>query len=516
MDLENLTAKEYAKQNGIDEARAAIVLGKMQAADLLTMAYNWQVGDTGKLYESAEPLFITLSALEALSIEDAIGQEGGEALAIGKDFIGKFLTNIDANIAGYNKSKEEKRPKAPLIVAMPSDAEGLKLAEELTAELSKRDLPVIKADITGAYATINEALQNDKAKLKEDIETAQNIARLQPSYELKQYQKLSAASSMQDFIGGIKEKADTPAISTGFKCLDNLLDGGLYPGLYFMGAISSLGKTSLALQIVDQIAKTGQDCLIFSLEMAKEELIAKSISRITYQKATKRADAKTTRGILAGVRYDGYTAEELQLIEDAETAYSEYASHIYISEGIGNIGVAQIKEAVKKHIKITGKHPVVLIDYLQILAPYDTRLTDKQNTDKAVLELKRLSRDYKTPVIGISSFNRDNYSASVNMAAFKESGAIEYSADVLIGLQYAGLDDADIKKREEIFKKAEEAAREGEAQGIQIKVLKNRNGSKGSTSLSFYPMFNYFSEAPTTPPPVLKNGKKDIFEGMRT
>lgn len=513
MDLENLTATEYAKQNGIGGARAAASLGKKQAEELLTMAYNWEPGEECGLFKRTEPIFITMSALEAISIEEAIGQQSGEALAIGKDFKDKFLLNIDANISGFNKSKTEKRPKAPLIIAMPSDAEGLKLAEELTAELNKRDLTIIKADLTGQYATINEALQNDKAKLKENIETAQNLARLQPSYELKQYQKLSAASSMQEFIGGIKEKADTPAISTGFNCLDKLLDGGLYPGLYFMGAISSLGKTSLALQIIDQIAQTGQDCLIFSLEMAKEELIAKSVSRITYQKATKKADAKTTRGILAGGRYDNYTAEELQLIDDAEKVYSEYANHIYISEGIGDISVTKIKEAVEKHIKITGNRPIVLIDYLQILAPCDTRLTDKQNTDKAVLELKRISRDYKTPVIGISSFNRDNYSASVNMAAFKESGAIEYSADVLIGLQYEGLDDADIKKREDIFKKAEEAAREGEAQGIQVKVLKNRNGSKGSASISFYPMFNYFSEVPTIQPRV--KTAKDIYESMK-
>ena len=49
------------------------------------------------------------------------------------------------------------------------------------------------------------------------------------------------------------------------------------------------------------------------------------------------------------------------------------------------------------HKKITGESPVVIIDYLQILAPYSERATDKQNTDKAVMELKRISRDYKIP-----------------------------------------------------------------------------------------------------------------------
>ena len=49
------------------------------------------------------------------------------------------------------------------------------------------------------------------------------------------------------------------------------------------------------------------------------------------------------------------------------------------------------------------------------------------NTDDAVSDLKRISRDYSVPVFAISSLNRDNYSAPINMAAFKESGAIEYS-----------------------------------------------------------------------------------------
>jgi replicative DNA helicase len=156
---------------------------------------------------------------------------------------------------------------------------------------------------------------------------------------------------------------------------------------------------------------------------------------------------------------------------------------------------------VERHIKITGNKPVILIDYVQILAPYNERATDKQNTDKSVLELKRLSRDYSIPVIGISSFNRDNYTQPVNMAAFKESGAVEYSSDVLIALQYEGMDyqpkekDGDRQKRiRELLEQQIAIGKSGKAQSIQVKILKNRNGSKGDTVIDFYPMFNLFSE----------------------
>ena len=72
-------------------------------------------------------------------------------------------------------------------------------------------------------------------------------------------------------------------------------------------------------------------------------------------------------------------------------------------------------------------------------------MNDKQNVDRAVFELKRLSRTYKIPVIAISSLNRGSYSSDICMAAFKESGAIEYSSDVLIGLQLEIQKDKDKK-----------------------------------------------------------------------
>ena len=72
------------------------------------------------------------------------------------------------------------------------------------------------------------------------------------------------------------------------------------------------------------------------------------------------------------------------------------------AEGVGDIGVTAIRERIARHIDMTGKTPLVIVDYLQIVAPYNERATDKQNMDKAVLELKRISRDFKLPVIAVS------------------------------------------------------------------------------------------------------------------
>jgi replicative DNA helicase len=225
--------------------------------------------------------------------------------------------------------------------------------------------------------------------------------------------------------------------------------------------------------------------------MARAELMSKSISRHTIIEILENGgeveNAKTARGITTGKRYQNYNNEERELIKKAIVNYSNYASHLYIHEGVGDIGVNQVREEVKKHIAFTGNKPVIIIDYLQILAPYSDRASDKQNTDKAVLELKRISRDFKIPVIAISSLNRSNYNTKISMEAFKESGAIEYSSDVLIGLQLEGVGQGDFDT---------EQAKRNNPREIELVILKNRNGATGEkVPFDYYTLFNYFKEA---------------------
>ena len=372
-------------------------------------------------------------------------------------------------------------------------------------------LPFFEIDIVKPFKDANEALNANRdafrAAVEQAIEQVEGNVEEALEAEREQMKKEAVAYSLQDFISEIEKSKTAACYSTGWGSLDNLLDGGLYSGLYIFGAISSLGKTTFCLQLCDNIAGSGQDVLIFSLEMARTELIAKSVSRLTLIKDLEdngtTSHAKTTRGILTGSRYKYYNQTEKTLIQAAVAAYGQYGKNIYITEGVGNVGIKEIRAKIEKHIAITGKKPVVLIDYLQIIAPADARATDKQNTDKAVLELKRISRDYSIPIIGISSFNRNSYTDPVNMAAFKESGAIEYSSDTLIGLQLEGMDyqegEADgarQKRIRKLVKEAENRAKNGKSQSIQVKVLKNRNGSKGDTLLDFYPAFNYFTEKP--------------------
>ena len=451
------------------------------------------------LEKSERPIFITEGEIDALSIISL----GYEAIGLGS------TTNITKLIEEVKKQP----PEAVLILALDNDEPGIAAQKKLAEALEELRIPFHEpyGSIYKDWKDANERLLNDKEqfcnilKLTEQIAQEEEEKRAKEAEEkrvaeeekrrlslLEEYKKANSASyAIQSFIDGIAENANTEYIQTGFNSLDQALEGGLYEGLYIIGAISSLGKTTLITQIADQIAAQGQDVLIVSLEMSKFELLSKSISRQTFIECLSSGldtkNAKTNRGISTGSRYKKYNETETELIKQAITFYSEHSAALYIQEGIGDIDVNRIRSIVDTHKELTGNSPVVVVDYLQILAPLSDRATDKQNTDKAVTELKRISRDYKTPVIAISSINRNSYTDKISMQSFKESGAIEYSSDVLLGLQLKGIGDKATFNLEEAKKK--------EPREIELVILKNRNGQTGAIlPFNYYQKFNYFME----------------------
>ena len=432
------------------------------------------------LRTAARPVYVVEGAIDALSILEV----GGEAVAL----------SSTAYIKGFVEELKREKPVQPLIIALDNDAAGSAAADKLERELDALQIPFCRHNPAGDYKDANERLQKDRDGLAAAVAEGEAAADRQAAEDLEarraEYMKNSAAAHLQEFINGISASVNTPHISTGYKSLDKALDGGLYEGLYIFGAISSLGKTTFLIQMADQIAQQGQDVLFFSLEMARTELMAKSISRHTAQETLdgggEMKDAKTARGITDGARYAHYSQTERALIQTAIETYNSYAGHIFITEGLGDVGAQHIRETIQEHVTFTGRVPVVIVDYLQILAPYSDRASDKQNTDKAVLELKRISRDYKTPVIAVSSFNRDNYTNAANMAAFKESGGIEYSSDVLLALQLAGAGKKDFDATKEKAKSPRET---------ELVILKNRNGKTGDVlPFKYYCLFNLFRE----------------------
>ena len=452
--------------------------------------FNGQALET----ETEKPIFVCEGILDALSII----QCGGAAVALGSA----------VNYPLLLKALEKVSPAMPLVLLLDEDETGRHNAEKLAAELDKRKIPYAAAEgILEGYHDPNERLVQDAAGLRDAIALLQSQLEVMPTpreSQKQEYLQNNAESALNEFLAAVKESERRPLLSTGFPGLDKVLGGGLFSGLYVLGAISSLGKTTLSVQLADQLAAQGQDVLFFSLEQSRFDLMSKSISResclFCRENALPLQNASTNRTVLDGRCWQDLSREQRRVLDEAIRRYRRYAGHLYLYEGVGNLSVAQIRETVKNHISFTGsKHPVVCIDYLQILkaAQGDERAADKQVVDRNVTALKQLSRDFDLPVLAVSSLNRASYTEKIGMAAFKESGSIEYGSDVLLGLQLAGVG-------ENGFDPA--SAKAKDPREVELCVLKNRNGptAEKGIPLAYYPQFNLFCEARKAPAEKVK------------
>ena len=443
-----------------------------QKKDKIQLVGKARVFNRKALREAKKPIYVVESVICALSINDV----GGEAVAtLSANFINQFMQEI-----------KENRPKQPLILAFDNDKAGEMAREKLKKELDEKKIDYYIYNLAGEHKDPNEALVANREKFAEAVKFGED----RKAVEQAAYRKTSAYYRLPEFMDGIAESVNTPAQTTGFKRLDEALNGGLRKGLYLIGAITSLGKTTLVLQIADQIAQTGRDVLIFTLEMDAAELISKSISRETFISEMKRCGksgrAKTDIGISDGSLYKLYNQKDRDLINRSIEAYGKYSNHIFYREGMGDIGVDDIRKEIAEYKRVNGTTPIVVIDYIQILKPEDIRATDKKIIDTIVSKLARLAREFKIPIIGISSFNRENYTNKVTFKAFKESGSIEYSGDVVMGLQFHGAGEDNFKDTE---------AKRKNPRQVELIILKARKARVGAEiKFEYNAFYNHFKE----------------------
>lgn len=465
----------------------------------------------GVALRQKKPCFVCESPLDAISI---IAAGGGKcnAIALGGTGHRKLIEQV-----------EKEAPACPLVLSFDNDESGKKAQNAAAEDLSSNNVPfVVAAYSLEAYPEEsrkdgNDFFRSNPSQLEADI--AANLDEIERKMNAEKVERLEAhnkrtgSARYVELAEQLKRGAGIPTVPTGFSELDRELEGGLHPGLYVLGALSSMGKTSFALQLADQIAQGGNDVLYFSLEMAASELIAKSLSRLTYLNCNGiQSNAKTATGILMANRYPGYSDTEKELIEAAGRVYGDFADCLYFYEGIGDLGVTQIRQAVEEHRTLTGKPPVVFVDYLQILAPVDVRASDKQNVDRQVLELKRISRDYNTSVFAISSLNRESYSSKITMSSFKESGALEYGSDVLFALQPQGMKEGFSQTEQKENASIIKNCRADQERLVELAVLKNRNGKTGGrVGFCYRPLFNIFTQDYQSDNYTEIDGKFNIF-----
>ncbi len=304
-----------------------------------------------------------------------------------------------------------------------------------------------------------------------------------------------------DYQNDIINFSNSAKRTTGFSKLDKEQQN-IYPGLYVLGAVSSLGKTTFIHQISDNLASNGDHVLYFSLEQTEFELVSKSHSRILSLMRSQSNDP----------RFPQYSALDLRkgcglgnpIVQQAADTYaSTVENRMVIVPSMFSLPVEGIIWTISDYIDKYDIKPVVVIDYMQIIKPSTIngrQLDGRASMDYIIHNLKCFQSKHNLVMFVISSLNRQNYMTPIDFESFKESGGIEYTADVIWGLQLSIMSTNDIFEKEGHIKEKRDAvaaAKKANPRKVDLVCLKNRYGV-ASYKVPFYykPTCDLFYDTP--------------------
>ena len=415
-------------------------------------------------------------------------------------------------IAGINELvnlAKQQAEKPTFLLLFDKDKEGVNFSNSTKELLDKNKIPCeMLEDSSFTGKDPNEMFLSNRDGFKSFLK-AENEKALQKHTDdiNKAYNKVIANYSMlpiKDVNWQIYNmQCYNEPVSTGFQGIDYSLNGGFHPkNLIILGAGSSIGKTSLILQMAANIART-RPVLFVSIEQSQQELQAKLISSYSRRISNYKEYGLPYYQILNLRKYAYNDLQKMNFLQYAISNFEEdVKDNLYLLECVNRPSVAEIETIATNIQQHENKAPVIFVDYLQLLAAQSERDTERQVTDKNLTSLKQLANKLITPVIVISSLNRESYVKQVDLNSFKESGCIEYSADVLLGLQPQKLADDIEQAKTEVAEKKQarqsiEAYKEEKIGHLVLRVLKHRNGCTNFTGKELYfdKAFNFFYEA---------------------
>ncbi len=268
----------------------------------------------------------------------------------------------------------------------------------------------------------------------------------------------------EEYLSGKK----MTGIATGFSELDDLTSG-LQPGsLNIVAARPGVGKTSFAMNIVENIAmnpETRYPALVFSLEMPSNQIVLRMLS--AFGKVSMK---DLTEGRAQSTQWHDIVRKVSML---AGTVNDEKKGKLFIDDS-GDITPLELRSRARKLAMEQGGLSVIMVDYIQLMKG-QTR-TDNRSLEVGEISrsLKILAKDLDVPVIALSQLNREVEGRKDHRpmnSDLRESGSLEQDADVIMFLH-----------REAMYKHGEEAVDDGKALLI---VSKNRNGATRDIELQF-------------------------------
>lgn len=444
--------------------------------------------------------FLTEGEIDSLSVVQALkhGEDCLDQCGVAATGSAKF---IRLTLDGLNAKFEACAAKPKIIWLGDNDEAGVKSAENFVKALNAAGYPAVAvffAEIGEPKLDANQFLQNYgtfalKKRLANFVD--ENLRELD-----NQAEKFAEAARQKEIEAalakGIKSFSLTEYLSTQFdKDLDNMakysgratgfdnLDEKqlFLPSLIILGGTPGAGKTSFVWQLLSQVA-TGDEsrgrkpeyCVYCSYEMSALELASKSIAR----EIRCRHFAGTSDVWFSSSRIRRGEERLNSSICAARKKFLQTASNLRILE-LSNTPLDELICELKKASQAAGAKPLtVAIDYLQLIPVGNSKATAKERIDEVMLKLKTFQRETNSTLIVISSLNRD---ACINGGertpfSFKESGSIEYSADVT----WALIRDGNQNDASDDYRK------------VTLKCTKNRSGAIYNVKFCYYAASDYF------------------------
>ncbi len=296
-----------------------------------------------------------------------------------------------------------------------------------------------------------------------------------------------------------KDKNFKRGLKTGFTRIDDLTNGFKKGNLVILAARPSDGKTTLALNMMENIAlRENKVCAMFALEMTREELAQKllcSIGRV-------KMDA-LQKGKLSEEDEEGW-----QRMWEARKKLAK--AQIYVDDSPSNTVPTMISKC--RRLKATKGLDLVVVDHLQLIYP-DNRTSENRQQEVTEISrgLKVMAKELGVPVLALSQLSRGNVQRKGRpvLSDLRESGSIEQDADIVMF----------IHRPDKIATPQELASGAVEKNVAEIIIEKNRSGERGVSKLLFkgeYSKFvnitNYSGEPPAEYKPRETEEKKKTFE----
>lgn len=263
-----------------------------------------------------------------------------------------------------------------------------------------------------------------------------------------------------------ESKSKITGLSTGYHHFDDITAGLQRGDLIIVAGRPSMGKTSFAMNIVENAAKD-KDAKIafFSLEMSKESLVMRILT------SQARIDASRVR--VGNLQESDWP----RLLSAADTLAH---MNVFIDDTPAQSAI-DIRAKVRRLAKEHGGLDLVVVDYLQLMRSTGNTYSREQEISEISRSLKAVAKELSVPLVALSQLNRSLESRSNKrpmMSDLRESGALEQDADLIVFIY-----------RDEVYD--QNSIDKGVA---EIIVAKQRNGTTGTCRLAFLNQFTRFED----------------------